>query len=323
MAIMACGAAGCDKLASLTGGKPKSGQSEASATPQEPAPPPRPAVPPAELIATVNGVAITKADVQQRIEELKTLSASLRREWTPLSPEQRGVLLTELINNELMSQDAVGRGLDRQRETQQRWDALRRGFFVQEWIRWNQKRSEPASEAIEQYYEQNKLGFRIPERRQLRELVVASEEPAKQALAKLLADQVDFAGLAQQISVGASAGNGGLLAGWVMRANAKAFVYGTEPAAQAAGVISLDPALEAAAFAIDQIGGLSNYVKGPDNQFHIFQLVQREEERQRPLTEVWDQIKNYLLLQKLQGAVDELRAKAKIEQFPERLEGGE
>ena len=61
-------------------------------------------------------------------------------------------------------------------------------------------------------------------------------------------------------------------------------------------------------------------MKGPDNRFHVFQLVERKAERQRPLTEVWDQIKNYLIVQKLQGALEDLRTQAKIERFPERLQ---
>ena len=46
-----------------------------------------------------------------------------------------------------------------------------------------------------------------------------------------------------------------------------------------------------------------------------------EPARQRPLVEVSDLIKNYLLVQKLQKAISDLRSKAKIQEFSERLEG--
>ena len=275
---------------------------------------------PGDVIASINGVPVSKADIDLRIEELKGLMANLGQEWKPLTGEQMSAVLDELVNNELMSQAAVARGLDRQLETQRRWDFLRRGFFAQEWLRWNQTRLEVSSAEVEQAYETNKLGFREPERRKLRQLTVATEDQAKQALAQLLSGSTSFDELAKQISVGPTASQGGLLSKWVMRAQEKAFVFPSEADAETAGVISLDPALEAAAFAVDQVNGLSSYVKGADNRYHLFQLVERQAEKQRTLTDVWDQIKNYLLVQKLQNSLEELRTQAKIERFPERLQ---
>src|SRR3989338_2035237 len=245
-----------------------------------------------------------------------------------------------------MSQDAVARGLDRSLDTQRRWEYLRRGFFAQEWLRWNRDRLTVSPEEVEQYYEQNQAGFRIPARLKLRQLVVASEEQAKRALAQLLDGTADFSNLAQQISLGSSAaqggglaaggvrgdgkkyicvgsrgGEGGVLATWVMRENEKMYLYGSETDAAAAGVTSLDPILEAAAFAIDQVNGLSGIVKGADNRYHLFQLAERQEEHQQDKTEVWDQIKNFLTVQKLQASIDELQKKAAIERFTDRMEG--
>ena len=323
MALLAAAglaAAGCERVTSLFGGgKPK--DASASSTTAPPVAPTRPVVPPAEVLATVNGAPISKADIELRLQEFKALTQNLGQPWTPLTPPQMEAGLDELITNELMSQAAVKRGLDRAPETQSRWDFARRTFFAQEWLRWNQQRLEVGSAEVEQFYEQNKPGFREPERRKLRQLTVGSEEEAKRALSRLLAGEVDFASLAQQISLAPTAAQGGLLERWVMRANEKAFAFASEADAEAAGVISLDPALEAAAFVIDRAEGFSNYVKGPDERFHIFQLVERKDERQRPLSEVWDQVKNFLLLQKLQKEMDGLRAEATVERFPERLEG--
>jgi len=274
---------------------------------------------PTDIVANVNSVSISKADMELRIQELKSLVASAGQEWKSLTQEQMEAVLKELINTELASQDAVARGIDRETETQRRWEYLRRGFFRQEWLRWHREHQEVTSAEVEKYYEDNKLGFRQPERRRLRQLTVGTEEQAKQALSRLLGEAPDFGALAQQISLAPSAKDGGLLHEWVMRSNEKAFLYASEADAKTAGVISLDPALEAAAFAIDRPNGLSNYVKGSDNHFHIFQLVERQETRQRPLSEVYDGVKNYLLLQKLQQAIDQLTKQAKIEKFPERL----
>ena len=54
---------------------------------------------------------------------------------------------------------------------------------------------------------------------------------------------------------------------------------------------------------------------------HAAELVEREAEREQPLTEVWDRIKNGLMIQKLKKSVEELRTKAKVVPFSEHLEG--
>src|SRR6185436_13417859 len=123
------GAAGCDQLSSMFGGK-----DEAVATPGT-APAPvhmtRPEVAPGDVLANVNGSPIAKADVEIRIEEVKALAENLGQPWTTLTKEQLESGLEELINSELMSQDAVTRGIDRDPKVQQRWEVARRQFFAQ------------------------------------------------------------------------------------------------------------------------------------------------------------------------------------------------
>lgn len=302
--------AGCDKL---PWGKPPAEAPPATA--QSAVAPGRAAVAPGDIVATVNGVDMSRQDVEFRVQELKAMVANLNRTWTPLTEDQLKGVVDELVNNELMSQDAVARGLDRSTDTRRRWEFLRRGFFVQEWVRAKQDQLQVASNEVEEFYEKNKMGFRVPERRRLRQISVASEEQAKSVLGRLLSDGADFAALATESSLAPTAAQGGMITGWVMRAKEKS----PEAVATAADVSSLDPALEAAAFAIDRVNGLSSYVKGPDNRYHLFQLVEREQERTRPLGEVWDQIKNFLLLQKAQRELDTLKQHAKVETFPERL----
>lgn len=313
-------AAGCDRLPWSSTDEKAPAVASAASTAASPAVPTKPAVLPSDIMANVNNTSITKADVELRVKELQALVEGTGGAWTPLSREQMDAILDELISTELMSQDAVARGLDRSLEVQQRWEYLRRGFFAQAWLQWHQTRIEPTAADIEKYYEDNKLGFREPAQLQLRQLVVSSEDQAKQALAQLLNGTADFGNLAQQISLGPTAAQSGLLPGSVMRANDKALFFAAEADAAAAGVTSLDPVLEAAAFAIDKVNGFSNYVTGADGRYHIFQLVTRQEERQREKSDVWDAIKNFLQTQQLQQAVEALRGKASIERFTERLE---
>ncbi len=316
---------GCEQLSENLPWFSKKQKDPAAATLSTPtgkaAVPDRPRVLPQEVIANVNGTPISKTDVELFIQERKLLSENLGQEWTRLSADEMEGVLEQLIHSELMRQDAVAQGLTQAADTQRRWEFVHRGFFAQEWLRKAQERVTVSPEEIQKYYEQNKAGFREPERVRLKELVVASEDQAKQALARLHGESFDFATLAQQISLGPTAAKGGMIENWIMRSDDKAFLYPQEADASAAGVISLDPVLEAAAFAIDQLGGLSNYVKGSDGQYHIFRLSEKQQARQRPINEIWDEIKSFLQVQKFQESITDLNNKAKIERFTDRLEG--
>jgi hypothetical protein len=276
---------------------------------------------PEEVLASVNKVPITKADLEMRIADLKLLVANAGQVWQPLTQQQLEQLLDELIDGELLRQEVISQGIDKQVEVQRRWLAVQRQFFSQEWLNHAQRAANVDDAAIEQFYEQNRPGFREPEQLELRQITVATEEEAKNALAMLYAGSVSFSQLAERISEGPNKDNGGLIEKQIMRANELAALYPTAAEAEAAGVMSLAPALETVAFAITQREGISNYAKGPDGRFHIFQLVSREEGRERPLTEVWDNIKTFLTLQSLQQQVNEIKGRATVERFADRLAG--
>jgi hypothetical protein len=259
-----------------------------------------PAVPPSQLLASVNRAPISQTDLELRVQELKLTVETQGQPWSPLTREQIQELRDVLVNEELMAQAVLARGLDLDPDVQRRFAYIRRAFYAQEWIRWQQARLQVSPEEVEAYYEQFKMGFREPEKLRLRMLVVATETEAKQALVGLLQGS-NF--------------TGGLIENWVMRSNDKALF-----APDDASIQSLDPVLEQAAFAIDKDGGISNYVRGPDGRFYLFQRVQRTDPVYKSLTEVWDAIQNLLFIEKLQQAAEQLQATAEVERFPEHLE---
>lgn len=325
------GLGGCDQAPWSSGPKrPAALPSHSAGTPagapsSSEAMPSPPEVAPAELLATVNGVPIAKAELQMRLQDAKTRTENAGQKWVAPSREQLKAILDGVIEDELASQAATARGRYEE-DTKLRWVILRRTFLAQEWLRWKQQRElEVSDDEIQKFYDDFKLGFREPEKRQLRQITVASEDQAKQALARLYSESMDFGDLARQISLAPSAKDGGKIAEWVMRDADLTRWFGREAAREAAktqGIISLlDPAQEAAAFAIDHENGLSNYVKGGDGRYHIFQLVKLQRERQIPLEERKEWIRTTLLTQKLQQAIKDLRSKAAIQEFPERLDG--
>lgn len=283
---------------------------------------PKPDVAAADVVAKVNDGVISKRDVELLVQELRTAREAAGQPWTPLSEEEQADrydlhdAVNDLVTLELRNQDALARGLDRDTKLQQQFAYVARTIFARDWLAWQLNRVSVTQEEIDQFYQQNQWGFREPERVKLRQLVVASEDQAKSVLVKLL-EGMEFVEVARQHSLRPEAAQAPLAEQWVMRSGDKAvFAPNTDAIRDLR-----DPMVEQAAFAIDKPLAVSSYVKGADGNYHIFQLIERQAGRQRPLVEVTDNIRNFLRLQKLNGLTDELRTKATVERFPERLKG--
>lgn len=329
-ALLSCAlvtAAGCDKL---TGGGASDGSSSGGTATAATTTPPalgaaafavtRPPVSAANQLAVINDKPLSREDLELALEDLKASAAAVGQEWQPLSPENQEDqydlqdLLNDLVVAELRAQDAAARGLDRSLEIQRRFFHRVRTFFAQEWIGWQVDHLTVAPEDVDKFYQENAWGFREPEQVRVRQLVLPSEDQAKAALVKLL-EGLDAVTVAQQMSSRPDAAQGAMVDQWVMRSQEKAvFAPGDDTIRDLR-----DPVLEQAAFAIDKPNGFSSYVRGADNSYHIFQLVERKTGRQRPLVEVADNIKNFLQIQKLAQLTEELQTKARIQRFPERL----
>jgi peptidyl-prolyl cis-trans isomerase C len=316
-AVAAISVAGCDKLSELV--SPKSSANGPAPAATAPTFPLRPEVPPSEVIANVNGKTISIRELEGAIQEIKAAREAVGAPWEKLSSEDLKNLAESFVLDELRTQDAIARGLDRNQEIQLKFLNRYRGFYSQEWVAWQLDRTTVTQNEVEQFYNdpRNQPFFREPEQVRLRQLIVSGEDQAKAALVQLL-EGVDFVTVAQQTSIRPEAAQGAPAQQWVMRSIEKAaFAPGDDAVRDLR-----DPVLEQAAFAIDKTGGISSYVKGADGHYHIFQLVERKALRQRPLLEVQDSVKNFLQLQKLTEVTEQLRTKAKVEgPFVERLEG--
>lgn len=283
---------------------------------------PVPSVLPSEIVAKVNGTPISRRDVEFAIQEARAGLEAAGGVWEPLAlqddPDRYDLpdVLNDLTVVELRAKDALARGLDRQPEAQRRLYYLYRSFFAQEWVRWQLERLNPTAEEIAQFYNDNKPGFRDPDRIKVRQLIVDAEDKAKAALVKLL-EGMDFVEIAKQVSLQPDAAQGPLADKWVLRSVEKAAFAPEDDTLRE----FVDPALEQAAFSIEKDGGISHYVKAGDGRYYIFQLVKRQPGRQQELLEVSDGIRTHLQLKALSDLTDALRAKAAIEPFSDRLEG--
>jgi len=263
------------------------------------------------VLAVVNGSPVTVEDYTQRVE-------ALSQEQKPKSPEEKTQLLEDLVRVEVLVQDAVAVGLERDAKVKRVLQDLRRRVLTEAWLARTLEPITVESKEIEQYYQQFQAGFREPERIRLRQIVVRAEEEAKNILVALL-QGADFAQVARERSVGPEAKTGGDI-GWVIRSADKQL---SQLRGETVQDLVLFDRLEQAAFALE-VGGTSGMVKGPEG-YHLVKVEERQSAKQKSLAEVWDQIKNGLLVVKRQQRLDErmaeLRTQAKVEIHEERLAG--
>lgn len=278
-------------------------------------------VPEQERIAMIDHVALSTTDVELAVQEVKRFVAAAQQTWQPLpaTDDPNALDLADVMNNlidaELKAQDAKARGLDRRTDVQRRLAYLQRGFFAQEWDRWQQERAIPSDEEAHQFYEQNKAGFVEAERIKVRQLVTESLAEAETLRTQAVQGAV-FAQLAREHSLGAGKEQGGDV-GWFLRAiDAERMRLLGEP--MDANVFF--PQLEPVAFSLE-LNQISQPVKGPDGNFYVVIVEERRASRQKAELEVRDAIKGLLTLQKMQAALDALRrdAASKLQTFPERL----
>jgi len=130
--------------------------------------------------------------------------------------------------------------------------------------------------------------LREPEERQIREIVVPSEQEARDILIQLL-QGADFATLAKENSKSPSAKNGGDLG----------FIKIGEKSSQFDSVAFSDSL---------EVGKISSIFKTPDG-YGIIKLEAKRGGKQRPLSEMWDDIKKGLTIIKQQQVIDDLIGK--------------
>lgn len=234
--------------------------------------------------ATVNGVAIPQARIDLRTK----VAASQGQADTP---ELRKMILDDMINLEVMSQQAVKKGLDKQPDTVQQLEISRQsvlaGAFVQDYTK-----NHPISEdALKQEYDSLKAKLGNTEYK-VAHILVSTEAQAKAIEAKLK-KKGNFAKIAKAESKDTvSAEKGGEL-GWNVPSN---FV---QPFAEA----------------------VTNLKKGQISQpvqsqfgWHIIKLEDTRNLSVPPFEQVKPNLMQRLQQQSVQKAIADLRAGAKIQE---------
>ncbi len=233
--------------------------------------------------AMVNGVSIPQARIDLRVK-------AVTAQGQPDNPELRKAIREDMINVEVMSQEAVKLGLSKNEEVVQQMELARQsvlaGAFVQDYAK-----SHPISEdQLKQEYDKLKAKLGNKEYN-ARHILVETEAEAKDIIAQL-GKKGKFEKLAEKSKDTGSAAQGGSL-GWAVPGN---FV----------------PEFANAMLNLKK----GEYTREPvQSQFgwHVIKLDDTRDLKAPPFEEVKPQLQQRLQQQSIKKVIDELRAKAKIE----------
>lgn len=328
VAVCAMGAlllAGCDQLPWNQSQAPK------SSSPATSTEPPKAKLDDPGVLALVNGKPITIDAFKNQVEAFPDLPESDKREFMtqygktrlinrrPHDAAERRILLEELAKEELAVQEAIAVGLDRSPEIERRLEQIRRAMLLEALAKRDTDAMTVTDEEVKTIYERMPQLSKVPERIRVRQIVVATLQEAEALRATAVnPGGADFAALARQHSIGAGKEQGGDI-GWYVKAEDLPFV----PETDAGSVKKFFPTLESVAFSLEK-DQISQPVKGPDGNYYVIKLETRAPEQRKLLTELSDTIRNGLLIQKRQEAVQDhlerLWSKGTVQMNDRRLE---
>lgn len=158
-----------------------------------------------KVIAKVNGTKITQSDLQTYAVQ-RTQGSGSKPGSIP-----RNILIEELVNQELLYQDALKQKLDKKKSVAERLNRIKRDALSMEAINHAAENAKISEKDLKATYDARIATTEITEYK-ARHILVETEESAKE-LIKSLEAGADFIKLAKEKSTGPSAPNGGDL-GW-------------------------------------------------------------------------------------------------------------
>lgn len=232
-------------------------------------------------VAKVNGVTIPQTRADALIQEIK----SQGREDTP---ELRNMIKQELISREIMAQEAVKLGLNKKLEVSTQLDIARQNVLVGAFLNETARRNPPNDDAVRKAYERFKDSPAANEYK-ARHILVSSEKEALDIIAQIKGG-ADFAKLATEKSRDEGTKNQG---GELQWAAPNTYV---RPFAEALARLKK--------------GGMTETPVQTNFGWHVIRL---DDTRPLNFETIKPQLQQVVQRENVQKAVEEIRAKAKIE----------
>jgi len=229
----------------------------------------------AQVLAKVGDREITLGEYAETLERMDPFER-LRYQ----SPDRRKQLLNEMVQVELLAEEAKRRGLDREPETQERLRQMLRDELLRDLRQSMPAAAEIPAADVRAYYDAHHDEFKEPERRRVAHIVVANEAQAKTVLQSALkASPAEWGKLVNDVSLDKPpAGSGPApaeLAGDLGIVGPPGHPRGENP--------RVPEALRVAVFQIADVNGVLDHVVADGGKFHIVRLTARTEARDRSL----------------------------------------
>ena len=246
-----------------------------------------PAVKKEDAIASVNGQYISK----KTLEDLEKDIAERSHGQAPAFPKDK--LVEELVQRELLVQDALKKKLDQTPETIAQLDAARKALLTQANLQSYLKANPISDEEIKKEYE-SKVGGAGSTEYKASHILVKTEEEAKKLIAEL--DKgAKFDKLANKHSLDAKESQNGGQLGWFSPTQMVA------PFSEAVAKL--------------EKGKYSKVPVKTQFGYHIIMLEDTRKQTPPPLEAVKEQLTPMIQRQKVQEMVENLRKQAKVEIF--------
>lgn len=235
-----------------------------------------------KVVATVNGKPITQRTVDEYVK--------MRNSRQPNAPASQEQVVNELVNSELLYQQALKEKLEKKPDIRHAIELQRKNVLITAALR-EYLEKHPISEAeLKKEYDKRVAASNVEEYK-ARHILTKTEAEAKDIIAQLNKG-ADFAKLAKEKSIGPSAKQGGDL-GWFT-------------------VDRMVPEFSAAVAKLKK----GEYTKEPVKTQFGWHVIQLEDERKMEppsFDQVKGQLANMLRNQQVHTYINELRNKAKID----------
>lgn len=230
-----------------------------------------------KILATVGNKFITLHDFKQKLSKLPSY-------YQGMAEKNKKTLFEDMIVESLFLEDAVRKGIDRDKEVRDILNEARKKIIIAKFVKTEvDDKIKISEEEMKKYYEEHKDEFRKPEMWRASHILVASEGEAKDVRAALAGGK-NFQDLAREKSIDATASRGGDV-GYFRKGQ-------------------VVPEFENACFEL-KVGDVSPIVHTQFG-YHIIKLTDKKPETVRPFEEAKPMLENELRIKERIDLFDKL-----------------
>lgn len=244
-----------------------------------------------KVYATVNGDTITNSDIA-------VLLKNPRLKFEDLSKVQQDKVLDNLIEQKLLSQEAMRSNIVNTKEYKEELEKLKQTLAFQIWMRDIGKTIEASDKEVKDFYNKNKERYKAPLQLKASHILVKTQAEADEiikTLKKAANKKETFTKLAKEKSTGPSGPNGGEL-GWFTKEK-------------------MVPQFSEAASQLD-VGQVSKNAVKTQFGYHVIYLDDKKEAQTISFEKIKNNVKQQLLQNKfvetVKNKAQKLKEKAKI-----------